>query len=131
VRTEGILTQLIFEHALRIRVKAETESSGPSRGGSSVHTPDSTSVIEGHEVSLENSDGETVLASANSIKSNASTDNKGKQTFKEGVKEPVGARNLIGKINNLVSTDLGNITEARDFMFVCELAVVAVSIFLC
>ena len=26
--------------------------------------------------------------------------------------------NLVGKINNLVSTDLGNITEGRDFLFV-------------
>lgn len=31
--------------------------------------------------------------------------------------EPESA-NLVGKINNLITTDLGNITDARDFIFV-------------
>ncbi|KZT13899.1 hypothetical protein NEOLEDRAFT_1125841, partial [Neolentinus lepideus HHB14362 ss-1] len=64
VRTEGIITQLVFEHALRVRMKAETASE------------------EGK-----------------------STDN-------------TAASSLVGKINNLVTTDLGNLCDGRDFLVV-------------
>jgi hypothetical protein len=37
------------------------------------------------------------------------------------------SKNLVGKINNLISSDLGNITEARDFVMVtCYTPVVIV-----
>ncbi|KAF8883986.1 P-loop containing nucleoside triphosphate hydrolase protein [Infundibulicybe gibba] len=62
VQAECIITQLVFEHALRIRVKAETPSSSQSSAAA--------------------------------------------------------ANNLIGKINNLVTTDLGNITDSCHFLLV-------------
>jgi hypothetical protein len=52
VRTTGIVTQLVFEHALRIRVKAETSFSRAAtptvtpEGRSEATTPDSGSVVE-------------------------------------------------------------------------------------
>ncbi|KAJ7088653.1 multidrug resistance-associated ABC transporter, partial [Mycena epipterygia] len=64
VRVEAIITQLIFEHALRIRFKSET-SAGANKG--------------------------TGLP-------------------------PRSDQNLIGKLNNLVTSDLQNITEAKDIM---------------
>ncbi|KAJ7705435.1 P-loop containing nucleoside triphosphate hydrolase protein [Mycena rosella] len=64
VRVEAIITQLIFEHALRIRFKSET-STDPGKGA----TPN-----------------------------------------------PRASQNLVGKLNNLVTSDLQNITEAKDFM---------------
>ncbi|KIY70079.1 P-loop containing nucleoside triphosphate hydrolase protein [Cylindrobasidium torrendii FP15055 ss-10] len=64
VVTQAILTQLTFEHALRIRVKASTESN--------------------KEAEKKDEDADT---------------------------------NIIGKITNLVTTDLENIVEARDFLF--------------
>lgn len=57
VRTEGIITQFVFEHALRIRVKDDTPST--------------------------TEDGAT----------------------------PKAGSNLIGRINNLASSDLGSITD--------------------
>ncbi|KAF8157942.1 P-loop containing nucleoside triphosphate hydrolase protein [Crassisporium funariophilum] len=71
VRAEGLLTQLVFEHSLRIRLKAEPVSSNE-----------------------EGADG-----------------TKSKDTG-----------NLVGKMNNLVTTDLSNIGEGRDFLLIFLLA---------
>lgn len=66
------LTQLVFEHSLRVRVGNDaTESVTAGTGGK----------------------GNTKTGSAN--------------------------KNLIGKINNLVSSDLDNINGGRDFQFLC------------
>ncbi|KAF8201224.1 P-loop containing nucleoside triphosphate hydrolase protein [Mycena galopus ATCC 62051] len=65
VRLEAIITQLIFEHALRIRFKSET--------------------------------------SMDSIKGAGSASR--------------GGRNLVGKLNNLITSDLQNITEPRTSCF--------------
>ncbi|KAJ3554167.1 hypothetical protein NP233_g12480 [Leucocoprinus birnbaumii] len=73
VHTEGLLTQLIFEHSLRIRMKAE--------GSDKPHDPESASANLRHE------------------------------------NRRVKADNLVGKINNLVTTDMVNVVEARDFLF--------------
>ncbi|KAJ7750388.1 hypothetical protein DFH07DRAFT_1062096 [Mycena maculata] len=62
VRVESIITQLVFEHALRIRCNIET--------------------------STDSGIGKTSRTS----------------------------QNLVGKLNNLVTSDLQNITEAKDFM---------------
>ncbi|KIJ68811.1 hypothetical protein HYDPIDRAFT_81693, partial [Hydnomerulius pinastri MD-312] len=67
VHTEAILSDLIFEHALRIRNQAENSQSSTSSEGD-----------PGHAAS-----------------------NQG---------------NLIGTINNHVTTDLSNVTEAKDFL---------------
>ncbi|KAJ6611201.1 hypothetical protein B0H10DRAFT_2165893 [Mycena sp. CBHHK59/15] len=62
VRVEAIITQLVFNHALRIRFKSET-SEAPHTGA-----------------------------------------------------KPRADQNLVGKLNNLITSDLQNITEAKDFM---------------
>ncbi|KAJ7645869.1 hypothetical protein B0H17DRAFT_1186847 [Mycena rosella] len=67
-QTTAIITQLVFEHALRIRVKAETNEKG-----------------------------------------------KADATAKEPSKKE--SANLLGKITNLVTTDLGAINEARNVLF--------------
>jgi hypothetical protein len=73
VHTEGLLTQLIFEHSLRVRMKAEI-SDRPDKSASA-----SASLRHEH-------------------------------------RQPK-ADNLVGKINNLVTTDLVNAIDARDFLF--------------
>ncbi|KAG6919579.1 hypothetical protein DXG01_004242 [Tephrocybe rancida] len=139
VRAEGIITQLIFEHSLRIRVKAETEpgspgvSPGPSTPAASdndsiassslLDTDDAESSTNAHqseltEVDTLHSRDETLRASSSSIKSAAS---KKGEVMPPKAAEPEGtsrADNLVGKINNLVTTDLMNIIESRDFLFV-------------
>lgn len=71
VHVEGVLTQLVFEHSLRIRMKAE-----PS-------------------------------------------DSTDKLSAAPGGGRPK-ANNLIGKINNLVTTDMASISDARDPLMLGE-----------
>ncbi|KAG6808744.1 hypothetical protein H0H92_003040, partial [Tricholoma furcatifolium] len=142
VRTEGIITQLIFEHSLRIRVKAETEQSSPSASPlpSTPLIPDNEPTVsslpsDGAEAETINSaqhqdelassseaiptpsQDETLRASFSSVESSGSKKGKESSSIKGSESErDSNAANLVGKINNLVTTDLGNITGARDFL---------------
>lgn len=147
--TEALITQLVFEHSLRIRLVAETSPEG-SRGGqiiSNPQAPDTESVttegtVEGSTEGSDETSGASVAPTANkaspvsddsqSATTAASTLPKGKDTgsavslepLKTGLEATGSARkkdaNLVGKINNLVTTDLGNIVSARDFLFLGE-----------
>ena len=79
VHAEATLTQVIFDHALRIRVKAETNAQS------------------GAEESAQNS---SVSASTRP------------STHKQ-------AQNLVGRLNNLVTTDMSTMFWGRDFLTVC------------
>ncbi|KAJ8594874.1 hypothetical protein M405DRAFT_929881 [Rhizopogon salebrosus TDB-379] len=129
VRAEGILTQLVFEHALKIRMKAELpEDSRKSGDSTGTSTPNTTSIVGSSTVALdenteENSD-ETLEPTGSETLSTSSA-KKGEQKAQDA-KEDLGsssknhsnAENLVGKINNLVTTDLNNITEGRHFLLV-------------
>ena len=145
VRTEVLLTQLVFEHSLRIRLKAEAPTDAKPtpeadakllrpESAASVVTTDSASVSTSGDVSevasgsgstCESSEVSTVVPSREPSKTSsqttlkASTDPKAKESKekpKEDSKKSDG--NLIGKINNLVTTDLNNITSGRDFLMI-------------
>ncbi|KAJ7758122.1 hypothetical protein DFH07DRAFT_818757 [Mycena maculata] len=135
VRLEAIITQLVFAHSLRIRVKAETtaasevashapsveESLSVSRDESDGESVDQTATLEDGESSPRSEDDTTtVQASSSSIKSGASKEPA--KPAKAEDKKTEGS--LVGKINNLVSTDLG---DSRDFLVLliyvpCQLA---------
>ncbi|KAJ7102323.1 hypothetical protein B0H15DRAFT_943257 [Mycena belliarum] len=133
VRCEALITQLVFEHALRIRVKAETadksasatstpEPSGPPSPAD--HEEGSSSSVD--ETTLNTVSGDETLEgdSAASIKSAKSSKGKGK----EGPVDSPDARNLVGKITNLVTTDLENIVDSRDFLFIFLLIPLEISL---
>lgn len=145
VRTEAIITQLVFEHSLRIRLKADAaESTAHDTANTStaetLHTPftpmnyeqtsqdgsaDGTSHSSG-----EGSKGtmaETSREGSDNLSVSSSSSRRGKQKMlQSGLPPPKSGKataesnNLIGKINNLVTTDLGNIAEARDFLQIRE-----------
>ncbi|KAH9854915.1 multidrug resistance-associated ABC transporter [Lenzites betulinus] len=132
VQTEAIITQLVFDHALRIRMKSESsQSPSASRASTAVHTPDSASILEGvtgEEASPSSSnengseEDETVHASTASTTSTA-PGKKGLDTKKTdeklaGLSSGPASGNLIGRINNLVTTDLNNLVDGRDFLFI-------------
>ncbi|KAJ7283178.1 P-loop containing nucleoside triphosphate hydrolase protein [Mycena rebaudengoi] len=134
VRTEAIITQLVFAHSLRIRMKAETtaekENVGPAVP-SAVESPETVSRAESETVgeagtidetqstttqengeSSSNTGSATLQASSSSTKSAVSKDSK------EPTKPAAKAQgSLTGRINNLVTTDLGNITDSRDLLY--------------
>jgi hypothetical protein len=82
---------------------------------------------EASESSRRSGSETLVQSNLSSIKS-VSDSSKGKKKAKDAQsaeekpapKKNAAADNLVGKINNLVTTDLNNITEARDFLFICE-----------
>ncbi|PPQ97414.1 hypothetical protein CVT26_006798 [Gymnopilus dilepis] len=150
VRTEGLITQLVFEHSLRIRLKAETsqdktdakttlaDTPALSTEQSEVTTPDNASEEAANTGAQDQSRAEhtdeasqtsTVVASREAstassqatatAPSSSTAKGKGKETLQKTQKDDKKQEsdgNLIGKINNLVTTDLGNITDGRDFL---------------
>ncbi|KAG8899583.1 hypothetical protein FRC01_010451, partial [Tulasnella sp. 417] len=123
VHTEALVTQLVFEHSLKIRIKFEigNGSACASRAATavaseaaSVHTPE----YQGEE------SRDTLVAPGGQPPSSP----KGKApsvppsepwspTPSKRDQKSQKDKNLVGKITNLISTDLGNIFEARDFLF--------------
>jgi len=124
VRTEAIITQLVFSHALRIRMKAILPVDICSESDRSIGA--STSTTEARE-GPNGSGGENVSQSIAAGIRFTTKSRKGKQKAKDAqhlVDMPMPtestADNLVGMINNLVTTDLNNITEAKDFLNLSE-----------
>jgi len=94
VRLEAVLVQLVFEHSLRLRFKAdESNTSAP---------PAEETASDGA------SEDETVAESETSS-------TKGKDQS-DSDKEETGEKNLVGRLNTLITVDLDNVGSGRDFM---------------
>lgn len=104
---QAIITQLVFEHSLRIRMKAETAAS-TTPSPSTAPTPDTASLAdmavgtEGDH-SAEGTE-QTLLPSSASVASSSSGKGKGKAKDDDDDMKDKDS-NLVGKINNLVCTD--------------------------
>ncbi|KDR83115.1 hypothetical protein GALMADRAFT_238938 [Galerina marginata CBS 339.88] len=154
VRLAALVTQLVFEHSLRIRLKAETEATetvdshptstpaGSDDGQTS--TADGTSISEREHISRDDNEseftqGSTVVAasreassSQDTVKGATKVKSKPAQT-PSTTKKSGDAENLIGRINNLVTSDLENLAEGCDFMgffFLAPLQITLSMIFL-
>ena len=129
VRTTGIVTQLVFEHALRIRVKAETSISPAAtpnvtpEGRSAATTPDSGSVVEINVVPEGAGGGSQETRSEQSTSTAMSTNGRRKEEASRSDSskgdDEGASSNLVGKMNNLVSTDLENLVSGRDILLLC------------
>lgn len=110
---QAIVTDLVFEHALRIRVKAGTAESvdqdeGEASDATVVGTPDS------QEAASQDGGATTNAADGSSTPGSTATKGKGKATSKsEDAKVDRVEKNvhLMGRINNLVSSDLQNLND--------------------
>lgn len=135
----------MFDHALRIRVKAET-SSGPENtvveSAASSSPDDNTKGLDSSEnrsgdeedtdtmhsqhtitastATAATSSTTTAVAPVAAPKASDSPGDKAKESEKVDKR-----KNILGKINNLVTSDLDNITGARDFLSLCECGVFA------
>ncbi|KAL4247270.1 ATP-binding cassette transporter C [Abortiporus biennis] len=107
----SLLTQLIFDHSLRIRVKAETSNASlpaETSPSTAVATPDSASATD---VPIPGS-------SAAESDSTSAASSKAKDTPSDAVPEKEkGDSNLVGKINNLVTADINNIQGGQNVLF--------------
>ena len=116
--TEGLLTQLVFEHSLRIRFKAEgskENGSSTDQSASPSVTPDNRSV-EG-STALENSDTQSDTT-ASSTKGKGKAGSSATKSAAKDEKKEEKKDNLVGKINTLVTVDLENVVSAKDFLMV-------------
>lgn len=126
VRVEGVLTQLIFDHALKIRMREDGPATGTSTPGTATATATGTPSSQNKSLPdvSDNSTSPTEPPSASTSQtpapSSPSTDTptqtaENSQSSKEGSNPQ---SNLTGRINNLMSSDLDAITEARNILFV-------------
>jgi len=141
VRIEAVITELVFEHSLRIRLKAEGSgddekptSSPPSKitsNAASVSGDDEQTINGDQKTRAENESSATqvstvVGSSRTASESTQSITGKGKVKAKADTAEEVKAKkrgdsqNLLGRINNFVTSDLANILEGSDFLNFCE-----------
>ena len=131
MQIEAIVTQLVFEHALRVRMKAETsDAPGTATSAADQEEPtvvppldeDSTvaSEIDGTPtVATSRSDDSTAPAVPESSPSSQATHAHGKgkgisadatSSVKQAESPPNDAgKSLVGRINNLVTSDLSSI----------------------
>jgi hypothetical protein len=119
----------------------------PTESGHAEEATDATAVAEGSEsASMSRSATEsTIVHSSSSSVSESASDSakKGKKkgdgdSLKKGTKgkdakekkeeKKAETGNLVGKINNLVTTDLNNITTAREFLRVFVLAPIQIAL---
>lgn len=128
MQVQGLITQLVFEHALRIRIKAETGSSTSASAASSVATtPDNASIAErsdGAESPTTDDETQTAVSDAASTskasKRKSAAPSEASTTTEETKPSETKGGHLVGKLNNLVTTDLNNLVDGRDILFVCE-----------
>ncbi|KAH9972688.1 hypothetical protein BJV74DRAFT_879749 [Russula compacta] len=125
LRVSALVTQLVFEHALRIRVNVETCPSTRTIPAVTPKVLGETTTL--HNVSLTSNNILSETTGESSVESEQSTTPsiiKGKQKEdssatpdgEDSSEGPGKSNNLVGKMNNLVSTDLDNLLEGRDFL---------------
>ncbi len=129
VRVQAIITELVFEHALRVRMKAGTNGGADSSAATTATTtPDSASQVGDEVAASDAGEGDTVAdrstTSSATIIAPSSTSSKGKGKGK-AQPEPATAKtdvqadapkaqekNIVGRINNLVTSDLSSLDNS-------------------
>ena len=129
IHTEAILTELVFEHSLRVRFTAEPMNDERS---DSQHVRDnSVTMVDESEADASSGSGAesdstaTMTATANAIvqkgknkiPSPTTAPSEPNVSTSSPAKKPLKNTNLVGKINNFMTTDLNNIMRAKDFFF--------------
>ncbi|GJE87807.1 multidrug resistance-associated ABC transporter [Phanerochaete sordida] len=118
VEAQSTLTNLIFEHALRIRLKADTDSSADKKadGKSGATAPAQTESVAEEEGRLR-AESETTLDEGQSSTAESSTAITTKD--KGGEKAAVSNdSSMVGKINNMISTDVNTLEGGQTFILV-------------
>lgn len=114
MRTEAILTQLIFDHTLRIRLHTSDHSHA-----SSDNDRPTIPIASQPTVPLTQDGADGLNKASTTGPENASLEPSiNEQQASSG--RSTKTRNLAGKINNLITADLSNVTDGRNFVSLCE-----------
>lgn len=114
-RVQGILTQLIFEHSLRICLTVE--SSASEKTVTAATTPDSASETDAGSTTEAGGSDDAQSERTTVVKGKAKA--KDPEAPKASAPAPAPAPkkdNLVGKINTLVTVDVDTILGAKDFL---------------
>ena len=119
IRMEAMLTALIFDHSLRIRVRAEAQTSREegSQSVTAVATPEAASAAESpvETASADNSasDDSRTIGTADSASDQAKVMDSPPETSAEGTAPPAHEqlKNLSGRLNTLITVDIDNVTS--------------------
>jgi hypothetical protein len=109
-------------------------SPSPSQPSTSASTPDTASVAE--ITSGHSPDGTEVAEGASTTLASEHTPSEVDKASVKGEEKKAAVEkggNLVGRINNLVSTDLNNIIDGRDFLMVavaCPIQIILCIVFL-
>lgn len=118
---EGVLTQVIFDHALRVRLKADTGSADATDGTRDARLGVSDAASSSRQSEAESTEepeeGESTIAPSEGT--NTADGNKDKTADKTSSKTE--GSNMIGMINNLVTTDLSMISYWNDMILISAL----------
>lgn len=109
---QAVITELVFEHALRIRMKEDR--SGSKKSSSAPVTPDSASAVT---VTGQVDNAAESIAEDTDATPTPSEETTPAPTAKSEEEEDANS-NLVGKINNLISSDLENITDLTELPMV-------------
>ncbi|KAF9469423.1 P-loop containing nucleoside triphosphate hydrolase protein [Collybia nuda] len=107
VRLEAILTQLILKHALRIRVVAESTQETPRSTSPSTAASTAAASPSGSSTPSERNDAASTSTAVDSAAASppATADPNAEKS-----------KSLVGKMNNLISSDMQAIGQAAEFM---------------
>ncbi|KZP18368.1 P-loop containing nucleoside triphosphate hydrolase protein [Athelia psychrophila] len=103
VQADAILTSLIYDHALRIRMKAEVSDSAVG-AGVGVGTGAANIGVEGPS---RDADAARLAQAQSALPAES-------QSSKDG--DNHSGSNIVGRLNNLVTTDIQTITRGRDWL---------------
>lgn len=120
-RATSMITQLVFEHALRIRVKADIADAPPSevdRESQQINPDPSSS--EGDTSRTPAAVAGSSVKSNQKVKTAPRNKNDKSTSARFGPANNGKGKNLLGKINNLFTSDLDNIIGGCDFLFVSK-----------
>lgn len=126
VRTECMITQLVFEHALRIRMKAQVsneksddQKAAEARPSSWVAADADGNLLANEEVT-NGKPGNGGIAPVDGESLDSASTSAGSGTLPNVSDQAKVAENksadLSGKLTNLVTTDLKNIVAGKDFL---------------
>ncbi|GJE87809.1 multidrug resistance-associated ABC transporter [Phanerochaete sordida] len=133
---QSTLIQLIFEHALRIRLKADTNTSDEKPTDQSRPTsPTETLTAPGDDGVPDRSDSraETEATLAEGQSSTAKADSAASAKDQGAAIKNAKDSSMIGKINNMVTTDVNTLENAYSFFLIIwytPLQIVASLVFL-
>lgn len=112
-RIQAILTELIFEHGLRIRLKAEASGDSSSTPATRAQTP-----VGGSPASSVDDMSPSLTTLAEESDEEGLPKAKEEPTKKEVAPPQPKKDNLIGKINTLATVDVDRIGDGKDFLMV-------------